>query len=115
VRSSGQVERWQRFDSVLQTFVGQTDSMTFAQLDSLLTQAQLSSPADVKELATLERLQADIRAVKIGLPKVAGDVFNSPAGSKKVQMPYSFTVLGQKFVVDSWALSCLVYDDILWN
>jgi hypothetical protein len=115
LRRSRQVERWCRFDQILQAFVGRTDSMTFAQLDSLLAGARLSSPADVKDLATLRRLQADIRSGKVGLPKIAGDVFRAPLGPEKVQLPHSFTVLGQKFVLDSWVLSKVVFDDVLWD
>src|SRR5262249_50820406 len=33
----------------------------------------------------------------------------------KVILPRSFTFLGQKFVLDSWVLSKVVYDDILWH
>ena len=29
-------------------------------------------------------------------------------------LPRSFTFMGQKFVLDSWALNKLVFDDILW-
>jgi hypothetical protein len=115
LRSSRQVERWRRFDRVLRAFVGETDSMTFAHLDALLARSRLGSPADVKDLGTLRRLQADIRSGKVGLPKIAGDSFLSPPGSEKAQLPHSSTVLGQKFVPDSWALSRVVFDDVVWD
>jgi hypothetical protein len=115
LRGSGQFERWRRFDRLLQAFVGRTDSMTFSHLDGLLARARLNSPADVKDLATLRRLQADIRAGKVGRPKIAGDVFRTPLGPEKVKLPHSFTVLGQKFLPGSWALSKVVFDDILWD
>jgi len=37
-------DQWAEFDRLLQTFVGKTDSMTFGQLDSLLTRAASSRP-----------------------------------------------------------------------
>ena len=40
----------------------------------------------------------------------------SPFGSEKVRLPRSFTMLGQKFVLDSWVeMSKVVYDDIIWE
>ncbi|HEV3261141.1 MAG TPA: DUF3160 domain-containing protein, partial [Gemmataceae bacterium] len=85
-------------------------------LDDLLARAHLASPADVKDLATLGRLQVDIAAGKIGRQKIASDIVRSPLDSpRKVQLPHSFTVLGQKFVPDSWVLSKVVFDDILWD
>jgi hypothetical protein len=115
LRRSDQFEEWQRFDRLLQALVGGTDSMTFAQLGDILVQANIKSPADLKDLDTLAGLQAEILAGKIGLQHIRGDVYDSPLGPEKMQLPRSFTVLGQKFVVDSWALSKVVYDDVIWN
>src|SRR4028118_599237 len=106
---------WQQFDQLIQTFVGRTDSMTFAQLGTVLEQAQIKSPADIKQLATLEQLQASILSSKLGLQNIRSDYYVSPFGSQKMQLPRSFTLLGQKFVLDSWVTSKVVFDDILWN
>jgi hypothetical protein len=116
LRRAGQFEPWQRFDRVLQTFVGKTDSLTFAQLGAVLTKSGIASPADVKDLEALAALQADILAGKHGLQQVRSAYFESdPNDSRKVELPRSFTVMGQKFAVDSWVLSKVVYDDILWD
>ena len=115
LKQSGKFEQWQQFDQLLQTFVGRTDSMTFAQLGDILDQANIKSPADVKDLGTLEQLQADILTSKIGFQDISSHYYTSPFGSEKVKLPRSFTVLGQKFVVDSWVTSKVVYDDIEWN
>jgi hypothetical protein len=115
LQRSGRWERWQHFDRILETFVGQTDSMTFAQLGAILTRAGFQSPADVKGLATLTRLQSDILSGKAGLQQIRGDVYFSPLGPEKIQLPRSFTVLGQKFVLDSWVTAKAVYDDIHWD
>src|SRR5205807_1721642 len=50
-----------------------------------------------------------------GKQDVRGDVYVSPHPGVKVMLPRSFTVLGQKFVVDSWVTSKVVFDDILWD
>jgi hypothetical protein len=115
LQRSGRWQRWQQFDRILQTFVGQTDSMTFAQLGAILAKAGIQSPADVKGLATLTKLQSDILSGKAGLQQIRGDFYFSPLGPEKIQLPRSFTVLGQKFVLDSWVMAKTVYDDILWD
>ena len=115
LQQSGKFEQWQQFDQLIQTFVGRTDSMTFAQLGNLLEQAKIKSPADIKNLATLEQLQADILASKIGLQSIRSDYYASPFGSEKIKLPRSFTILGQKFVLDSWVTSKVVFDEILWD
>jgi hypothetical protein len=115
LRRSGKFDLWKQFDRLLQVFVGPADSMTFAQLGDVLTTAGIQSPSVIKDLDTLTRLQAEILAGKAGLQQIRGDVYESPYGLQKTDLPRSFTVLGQKFVLDSWALSKVVYDDILWD
>lgn len=111
---SNQFERWQQFDRLIQTFVGRTDSATFAHLGALLSKAGIQSPGDLKTMAQLEALQADILAGKVGLQHIRGDVYTSPFGGQ-VELPRSFTLLGQKFVLDSWVTAKVVFDDILWD
>ncbi|MBI1830971.1 MAG: DUF3160 domain-containing protein [Planctomycetes bacterium] len=106
-----QFERWQQFDRLIQTYVGRTDSATFAHLGALLTKAGIKSPADLKTIEQLEALQTEILAGKVGLQDIRGDVYTSPFGGK-VELPRSFTVLGQKFVVDSWVTAKVVFDDV---
>jgi hypothetical protein len=103
-------EAWQQFDRVIQTFVGETDSMTFAQFGDVLSKSKIKSPADVNNLAALTALQEDILACKAGLQQITGDVYMS-----RETLPRSFTVLGQKLVLDSWVTSKNVYDEITWN
>ncbi|HQR08234.1 MAG TPA: DUF3160 domain-containing protein [Gemmatales bacterium] len=115
LRRSGQFQKWTDFDQALQTFVGKADSMTFAQLDGVLREAKMQDPRTVKDLESLTSLQQQIELGKIGLQQIRGDVYESPSGSMKVTLPRSFAVLGQRFVLDSWALSKVVYDDIKWD
>lgn len=112
---SGKFEQWQQFDRMIQTFVGKTDSMTFAQLAGILAEANIKSPADLKAERDLAALKERIDAGKLGLQHIRGDSYISPFGPEKIQLPRSFTVLGQKFVMDSWATAKVVYDDVLWN
>jgi Protein of unknown function (DUF3160) len=108
---SNQFERWQQFDRLIQTYVGRTDSATFAHLGALLAMAGIKSPADLKTMEQLEALQGEILAGKVGLQDIRGDVYTSPFGGK-VELPRSFTLLGQKFVVDSWVTAKVVFDDV---
>jgi hypothetical protein len=115
VRKAGKEEAWRQFDRTIQTFVGRTDSATFDDLGRLAKAAKVDSPASLKTDADLARLAEVIQDGDVGKQDVRGDVFVSPVGSQKVALPRSFTVLGQKFAVDSWVLSKVVFDDIAWD
>ncbi len=105
------IDLLQQFDRLIQTYVGRTDSATFAHLGALLSKAGIKSPADFKTMEQLEALQAEILAGKVGLQHIRGDVYTSPFGGK-VELPRSFTLLGQKFVLDSWVTAKVVFDDV---
>lgn len=115
IRRAGKFDQWKEFDRMIQTFVGVTDSMTFAQLGAVLAKAGIKSATDVKDFDTLERVQKEVVKNKAGAQAIRGDFYYSPLGPEKLVLPASFTVLGQKFALDSWATGKVVYDDILWN
>ncbi len=116
LRRSGRFERWRQFDRMIQGFVGTVDSMTFAQLDGLLADAAVRSPADVKDLATLESIQKKILAGKLGTQHVRSHHFkNAPDHPVKIELPRSFTFLGQRFTLDNWVTAKVVFDDVIWN
>ncbi|MCL5099261.1 MAG: DUF3160 domain-containing protein [Candidatus Omnitrophica bacterium] len=115
LNQSGQFYSWAAFDWLLQAFVGWTDSMTFGQLNDVLAAAGVQSPAGLPDLASLENLQAEIEQGQVGVQNIRGDFYNSPMGPDQIRLPRSFTVMGQKFIPDSWALSKVVYDDIIWD
>src|SRR5690349_5614274 len=54
LNQSGQSTNWLNFDRIIQTFVGWTDSLTFAQLGGVLGGGGIRTLADVPDLATLQ-------------------------------------------------------------
>lgn len=114
LRKAGKEEAWRKFDSCIQTFVGRTDSATFDDLARVAARAKVKSPADLKTDADLSALADVIAKSDAGKQDIIGDVYISDGGNK-VQLPRSFTVLGQKFVIDSWVTSKTVFDNITWN
>ena len=116
LRLSGKFEQWQQFDELLQTFVGKTDSMTFAQLGDILEKANIKSPTEITSWSTIEQLQASIVEHQIGVQGIRSHFYCSPQEEgKKVQLPHSFTLMGQKFVLDSWVMSNVVFDRLEWD
>lgn len=115
LKQSDQFENWQDFDRLLQTFVGVVDSMTFEQLNTLLTQADVNSLADISSLSILEDLQNAVLKGSFGNQEIVSHIYKSPNELDKSVLPKSFTLLGQRFSTDSWAMSKVVYDQIEWN
>jgi hypothetical protein len=112
---SGQADLWQQCDQVINSFVGWSDSMTFAQLGNLLTASGIHSPADLPDKASLQRFQDALRSGEVGVQNILSDYYAFPLGPSQLKIPQSFAVLGQKFVIDSWALSQFVFPSVLWT
>lgn len=116
LRRAGMFERWQMFDRVLRGFVGRPDSMTFGGLGALLAGAGIRSPGDLKSEDDLKALQKKILRTNLGEQEIRGDWFcMDPYDPKKFVLPRSFTVIGQRFIPDSWVMSKIVFDDVLWD
>jgi hypothetical protein len=114
LHEAGQFDRWLQSEKIIETFVGWTDSMTFAQLNEVLAQAGINKLSDVSDADVLAHVQGLLESGRVGLQNISSDYFVSPLGGPPAALPQSFTVFGQKFVVDSWAFSELVADRVLW-
>ncbi len=111
---SGQFQRWRDMDQVINAFVGWTDSMTFAQMRDLLASAGIESLSDANNRTVLLALQDSLERGDYGIQNIRSDYFIAPLGGGRGALPRSFTVLGQKFIPDSWVLSQVVFDSVLW-
>ena len=115
LKQSGQFNSWEQLELIIRTFVGITDSMTFAQLGDLLASANIQSLADIADVNALKQLHLRLLTGELGFQQIRGDFYFSPLSEEQLKLPRSFTVAGQKFVLDSWALSQVVFDSILWE
>jgi hypothetical protein len=115
LNQSNQFTNWLAIEKITRTFAGPTDSMTFAQLADLLANAKIHSPADVPDLLTLTNLQTRLQTGELGSQAIQGDFLYSPLGPEQLKLPRSFTVCGQKFTLDSWGSTQVVFDRLLWS
>ena len=114
LQQSGRLEKWSAADRIIQTFVGLTDSMTVPQLASLLEACDIKGIESVQSLSQLKDIQAKIDASDLGVQGILSHGFFKQPGQPLV-LPRSFTLFGQRFVMDSWAMSNLVYDRLQWD
>lgn len=113
---SGQYSNWLKFDRTVEMFVGLPDSLNFGQLGGLLDAAGIHSPTNLATHAALENLQAQLMSGQLGLQSItSGYHTTTPCATAPIKLPRSFTVMGQRFVLDSWGLGQCVFDRIVWD
>ena len=115
LQNSGEFNNWKAIDDVAQMFVGAPDSLNFAQLNDLLSAANVLSPADLPNTGALQALQSQLMTGQLGAQNIANGHYYSPLSAEQLKLPRSFTVLGQRFVPDAWAMGQCVFDRVIWD
>ncbi len=115
LENSGGFNNWLQFNRVLETLVGTPDSLNFAQLKELLAAAGIHSVADLRTQTALTNLQTRLMSGQLGMQQITSGYYYSPLSATQVKLPRSFTFMGQRFAMDSWAFGKCVFDSILWD
>ena len=103
---------WKQVSDLIGTLVGPPDSMTFEGWSSLAADALIEGPADLQ--GDLSALHAVIEAGRYGNQRINSHwLTTNPLSAEVTPLPLSFTVMGQRFVVDSHVFANVVYDRIV--
>ncbi len=107
--SDEELAEFQRVDSALQAFVGENDSMTVPQVDSLL--ADLGG-LDAARAASDATIFAKLNAGGYGVQRIASQIMVNDGVVATLPLARSFALFGQRYVLDSHVFSQVVYDRV---
>lgn len=107
--------RWGVINGMLDLLIGRSDNMTLPDFDRFLTDAALTEPGQLltADAATLLNLLTtnDYGQQRITGQLILRDVSNP--SDQPMPRPTSFLLLGQRFALDSFVFSELVYDRLM--
>jgi hypothetical protein len=113
---SGRFEELESVSQIIDFMVGRSDNVSIANVRDALAKAGLRKPADLAGDEAMKRLDAALDAVGPRAQQIRGQVLNSDqAAPKPTDLPLAFQVFGQRFGIDSFALSRVVYDGIVYR
>jgi hypothetical protein len=113
LNSSGKRAYLDKHEQVITFLVGPDDNMTPVELEGL-TSRMLSSPADLFSAEKYAAFKDSLNVSDDYGQKIMSNFFYvDPYSSDPGQLPVSFKLLGQKFLIDSYVLSEVVYDRII--
>lgn len=116
LKSAGKLGRLQTMSDVIDFMVGRSDSVTAAALFAALERAKLGEIAALADPAALERAVAELRRGGLRVQQIRSQTLASPLGSaRQTELPVVFQVFGQRFLIDSFVLSKVVYDSIVFH
>ena len=99
--------RFQKVESALQAFMGESDYMTVTAVDSLL--ADLGG-LDAARAASDATVEASLRAGGYGIQLIASQIMTNDGSVATLPLARSFALFGQRYVIDSHVFSQVVYD-----
>lgn len=113
---TGQMPRLQAMWNIIDFLIGRGDSLSADALLPVLEQIQIKQIADLGNAEATQRLESVIKQLGLGQQSIRSQVLSSdPKNPKKTPPPAIFQVFGQRFVVDSFVLSQVVYDSIMYG
>jgi hypothetical protein len=113
--SCGKTNLLDRHEEIISYLVGPDDNMTPSELNGLTKQV-LSSPADLFNTEIFDQFTEYLNASDDYGQKIMSNFFYvDPFSSDPGKLPVSFKLLGQKFLIDSYIFSEVVYDRIVYN
>jgi len=113
--SCGKKELLDKHEQIITFLVGPDDNMTPDELHGL-TGCLLSSPADLFNESDFGEFMDSLNASDDYGQKIMSNFFYvDPDSADPGKLPVSFKLLGQKFLIDSYVMSEVVYDRIVFE
>jgi hypothetical protein len=111
--STGQRTNWNLVDNLLRAFIGWSDNVTLNGLDAIIQDAGITSPADYFTADPHELLHL-LTSNDYGNQKIRGQVqYRNTGANSSLAHPVSFTLIGQRFTLESYVMGELVYDKLV--
>ncbi len=112
---SGKLENLVKHEEIISFMVGPDDNLTPGELKAL-SDKELSTPADLFADDTFKSFMDDLNGSDdYGQKIMSNFFFVDPDTSDPGALPVSFKLLGQKFLVDSYVFSEVVFDRIIFE
>jgi Protein of unknown function (DUF3160) len=117
LQASNSMKSLKAMDDILAFMIGRSDNLTVFALRDLLEQAKVQKLADVAGADALGRLKTVIKNGKQAQQMIRSQVVISDPNDPyyKVPPPSTFQLFGQRFIIDSFVLSQVVFDSIIFE
>jgi hypothetical protein len=115
LKKSGGDVRLRQLDALMTFLVGESDNLGVDALAGLLKQVGVRKPADLNE-KTDAALREQLVATGLARQRIRSQFIQAPReGGPEVEPPALFQLFGQRFLIDSFVLSKVVFDSIPGN
>jgi hypothetical protein len=100
---------WKHIDDTVRAFVGEPDAMEPPDVPRLLADLKVTTPAELAAIPDEQIAQAMV-AGAYGQQAIASQIIISPPHTGTLPLAATYLLMGQRYVVDSYVFSNVVYD-----
>lgn len=111
---SGLQTTFDEIDDIIKFFVGESDNVTFTNLSYLTNTLQINDPSDLLDTNRVKDFQNELKKNDFAYQRILSQVLASTEVDSIVPAS-AFLFLGQRFIIDSYVFSQVVYDRIKYN
>lgn len=116
LENSGALKAMEKADKVIGTFVGKQDNLTSWKMLAIMKELGISDAQQVTDAATAEKLQTAIAKDPEAQQNILSQIlFSNGDPDMKIKPAVAYMMMGQRFIIDSYILSNVVYDNIRFN
>lgn len=102
---------WKSIDDTVSTFVGEPDAMTLPQVDQLLAELGVKTPAELGSVPDDAIVKA-LEKGRYGVQRIASYLMEAGNDGRTLELNTSFAFLGQRYVIDSHVFSNVTFDRV---
>jgi hypothetical protein len=116
LETTGAIRPLRQMANVLDFMVGENDSLTAVQMQELLKRRNVKSVGDLTSNQSIEGFQKALLDGNLGTQRIRSQVvLSDPRDLYQVPPPSIFQLFGQRFAIDSFVLSKVVFDSIIFD
>lgn len=113
---SKQMPRLENMSRVIDFLIGRSDSLSVGMMRGVFSRVQLQRLSDLANPQVVQGLEQSVRELGLGAQRIRSQALTSdPQNTDEVPPPALFQVFGQRFIVDSFVLSNVVFDSIIFD
>ncbi len=114
--TSGALQLLNDINELLEFLVGESDNVTFGNLQFLAREINLTSAAQFLEPDLKQLFQETLRTHAFSFQRINSQIlFTDPMSPEQIQPPSAFLPMGQRFLIDSFVMGNVVFDKISYN
>src|SRR5262245_7815353 len=115
LEESGSAGQLRELDRILDYLVGRSDNLDAFGLSDLLQSLKITSGRELLQDDVAKRLERAIAQGRHGEQLIRSQTLNPAGGSGPTRPPVMFQLFGQRFLIDSFVLSRVVHDEIIYQ